>query len=60
MVVLRRECLLSDDPDPGRAFSSFQERLGREGAKKRDLDDVTLNLWASEVVPAVREANAGR
>ena len=25
---------LSDDPDPGRAFSSFVERLGREGARK--------------------------
>jgi len=28
---------LSDDPDPGRAFSSFVERLAREGALKRDL-----------------------
>ena len=24
------------------------------------IDDMTLNLWASEVVPAVREAIAGR
>ena len=28
---------LADDPDPGRAFSSFVERLAREGALKRDL-----------------------
>src|ERR1700691_811098 len=28
---------LLDDPDPGRAFASFVERLGREGARKRDL-----------------------
>jgi AcrR family transcriptional regulator len=28
---------LSDDPDPGRAFSSFVELLAREGALKRDL-----------------------
>ena len=26
-----------NDPDPGRAFSSFVERLAREGALKRDL-----------------------
>jgi AcrR family transcriptional regulator len=28
---------LADDPDPGPAFSSFVERLAREGALKRDL-----------------------
>lgn len=28
---------LLNDPDPGRAFSSFIERLAREGASKRDL-----------------------
>ena len=33
---------LSDDPDPGRAFSSFVERLGREGARKRDLVEDAL------------------
>jgi AcrR family transcriptional regulator len=31
---------LLDDPDPGRAFSSFVERLAREGALKRDLVEV--------------------
>jgi AcrR family transcriptional regulator len=34
---------LLDDPDPGRAFSSFVERLGREGARKRDLVEVLAN-----------------
>jgi AcrR family transcriptional regulator len=29
--------ILADDPDPGLAFSSFVERLAREGALKRDL-----------------------
>jgi AcrR family transcriptional regulator len=28
---------MADDPDPGRAFLSLVERLGREGARKRDL-----------------------
>jgi AcrR family transcriptional regulator len=28
---------LADEPDPGRAFASFIERLAREGAIKRDL-----------------------
>lgn len=28
---------LTDDTDPGRAFSTFTERLAREGAIKRDL-----------------------
>src|ERR1700728_3738805 len=31
------------DPDPGRAFASFVERLGREGALKRDLVEALAN-----------------
>jgi AcrR family transcriptional regulator len=48
---------LSDDPDPGRAFASFLERLGREGALKRDLvealADAGIHLRLAEV-PIVR------
>jgi AcrR family transcriptional regulator len=53
---------LSDDADPGPAFFAFVERLGREGAHKRDVVEafaragVELQLG---VAPAVRElANA--
>jgi len=31
--LVEEACALSDDPDPGRAFSSFVERLAREGAR---------------------------
>jgi len=47
---------LADDLDPGRAFSSFVERLGREGARKRDLvealsdDGVHLQLADAPIV----------
>jgi AcrR family transcriptional regulator len=50
---------LSDDPDPGRAFSSFVERLGREGARKRDLvealadDGIHLELGEAPIVQAL-------
>jgi AcrR family transcriptional regulator len=50
---------LSDDPDPGRAFSSFVERLGREGARKRDLvealayDGIHLQLGDAPIVRAL-------
>jgi AcrR family transcriptional regulator len=53
---------LSDDPDPGRAFSSFVERLGREGAQKRDLiewlasDGVRLQIGEAPVLRALIEA----
>jgi AcrR family transcriptional regulator len=53
---------LSDDADPGPAFFAFVERLGREGAQKRDVVEafaragIDLQLG---VAPAVRElANA--
>ncbi len=45
----------SDDPDPGRAFSSFVELLAREGALKRDLvetlspDGIHLRLGEAPV-----------
>jgi AcrR family transcriptional regulator len=45
----------SDDPDPGRAFSSFVELLAREGALKRDLvetlssDGIDLRLGEAPV-----------
>ena len=47
---------LSDDPDPGRAFSSFVELLAREGALKRDLvetlgsDGIHLQLGEAPIV----------
>jgi AcrR family transcriptional regulator len=50
---------LLDDPDPGRAFASFVERLGREGARKRDLvealahDGIHLQLGAAPIVRAL-------
>jgi AcrR family transcriptional regulator len=50
---------LSDDPDPGRAFASFVERLGREGARKRDLvealasDGIHLQLGEAPIVQAL-------
>jgi len=50
---------LTDDPDPGRAFSSFVERLGREGALKRDLvealanDGIHLQLGEAPIVRAL-------
>jgi AcrR family transcriptional regulator len=55
---------LSDDPDPGLAFSSFLERLGREGARKRDLvetlasDGVHLQLAEAPIVRALIDALA--
>ena len=56
---------LSDDPDPGRAFSSFVELLAREGARKRDLvetlssDGIHLQLGEAPVVLALIDALAG-
>jgi len=47
---------LATDLDPGRAFSFFVERLGREGARKRDLvealsdDGVHLQLADAPIV----------
>jgi AcrR family transcriptional regulator len=55
---------LSDDPDPGRAFSSFVERLAREGARKRDLvealadDGIHLQLGEAPIVRALSDALA--
>jgi AcrR family transcriptional regulator len=55
---------LAVDPDPGHAFSSFVERLGREGALKRDLvealanDGIRLQLAEAPVVRALIEALA--
>ena len=56
--------ILSDDPDPGHAFSTFVERLGREGARKRDLvealasDGVRLQLGGTPIVRALTEVLA--
>jgi AcrR family transcriptional regulator len=50
---------LADDPDPGRAFSSFVERLAREGARKRDLvellahDGVRLQIGEAPIMRAL-------
>jgi AcrR family transcriptional regulator len=55
---------LSEDPDPGRAFSSFVDRLGREGARKRDVvealarDGIHLQLGEAPVVRALTDALA--
>jgi AcrR family transcriptional regulator len=55
---------LSDDPDPGHAFSSFVERLGREGARKRDLvealadDGIQLQLGGAPIVRALTDVLA--
>jgi AcrR family transcriptional regulator len=55
---------LSDDPDPGRAFASFVERLGREGALKRDLvealayDGIHLQLGETPIVRALTDVLA--
>ena len=49
----------TDDPDPGRAFSSFVERLAREGALKRDLvealasDGIHLQLGDAPIFRAL-------
>jgi AcrR family transcriptional regulator len=56
--------LLSGDPDSGRAFASFVERLGREGARKRDLvealahDGIRLQLGEAPIVRALIDALA--
>jgi AcrR family transcriptional regulator len=48
-----------DDPDPGRAFSSFVELLAREGARKRDLVEtlssagIHLQLGEAPIVRAL-------
>jgi AcrR family transcriptional regulator len=55
---------LSGDPDPGRAFSSFVERLAREGARKRDLvealayDGVHLELREAPILRALTDVLA--
>jgi AcrR family transcriptional regulator len=56
---------LSVDPDPGRAFSSFVERLAREGAVKRDLvealahDGIHLRLGEAPIFLALVDLLAG-
>ena len=55
---------LSEDPDPGSAFSTFVERLGREGARKRDLvealasDGVQLHLGGAPIIRALTDVLA--
>jgi AcrR family transcriptional regulator len=55
---------LSDNQDPGRAFSSFIERLAREGALKRDLvealagDGVQLQLGEAPIFGALTDVLA--
>jgi AcrR family transcriptional regulator len=55
---------LADDPNPEFAFFSFLERLGRDGAQKRDLvealgrDGVHLQLGEAPIVRALIEALA--
>ena len=55
---------LSDDPDPGRAFLSFIERLAREGALKRDLvealayDGIHLQLGGEPILRALTDVLA--
>jgi AcrR family transcriptional regulator len=62
--LLEEARALSDDPDPGRAFSAFVERLGREGARKRDLiealahDGIHLRLGEAPIVRALTDALA--
>ena len=62
--LIQEARILSDDPDPGRAFSTFVERLGREGARKRDLvealasDGVQLQLGGAPIVRALTEVLA--
>jgi AcrR family transcriptional regulator len=57
--------VLSDDPDPGRAFSTFVERLAREGARKRDLvealarDGIHLQLGEAPMLLALIDVLAG-
>jgi AcrR family transcriptional regulator len=57
--LVEEAAALSDDPDPGRAFSSFVELLAREGARKRDLvetlsaDGIRLQLEEAPVVRAL-------
>jgi AcrR family transcriptional regulator len=52
----------ADDPDPGRAFSSFVELLAREGARKRDLvetlgsDGIHLQIGEAPIVQALIDA----
>ncbi len=52
---------LLDDPDPGRAFTSFTERVAREGALKRDLVEALasdgVRLQVSEA-PTIRALTA--
>ena len=55
---------LVDDPDPGRAWFSFIERLAREGALKRDLvetladDGVHLQLGEAPILRALTDVLA--
>jgi len=52
----------SEDPDAGRAFSSFVELLAREGARKRDLvetlssDGIHLQLAGAPIVRVLLDA----
>jgi AcrR family transcriptional regulator len=54
--LVEEACALLDDTDPDHAFSSFLERLGREGARKRDLvealahDGIHLQLGEAPIV----------
>ncbi len=62
-LVQEARALLSD-PDPGRAFASFVERLGREGAVKRDLvealadDGIHVQLGGAPIVRALTDVLA--
>ena len=55
---------LSDDPDPGRGFSSFIQCLAREAALKRDLvealasDGIHLQLGEAPIVRALTDVLA--
>jgi AcrR family transcriptional regulator len=57
LVTVAQE--LSDDPDPGHAFSTFMNALAREGALKRDLvealgrDGIKLQLGDAPVLVAL-------
>ena len=62
--LMQEARILSDDPDPGYAFSTFVERLGREGARKRDLVEtlashgVQLQLGGAPIVQALTDVLA--
>jgi AcrR family transcriptional regulator len=63
-VLVEEARALADEPDPGHAFSSFVERLAREGARKRDLvealarDGIRLQLGEAPIVRALTDVLA--